>query len=146
MGQRQFASRWYGFEIDTDARHLGRELRHTEGEDKPARAVDLKVGADMLDILAVAASNVEGAANAGVDLHAHHLSRRRGEKKLTGLGRIDPGVENALDREIEAARDDNRSRILGRHFGFPFLSGCWAAAASSALSISSSASSRADKQ
>src|SRR5271157_6032563 len=94
----------------------------------------------MLDILAVAASNVEGATDAGVDLHAHHLSRRRGEKKFARLGRIEPGVENTLDREIEAALDDNRSRILGRHFGFPFLSGCWVAAASSALSSSSSAS------
>src|SRR5271165_1015396 len=105
MGQRQFASRWKGFEIDSDARHLGRELRHSEGEDKPAWAVDLKIGAYMLDILAVAASNVEGTANAGVDLHAHHLSFRRGEKELARLGRIEPGVENTLDREIEAARD-----------------------------------------
>ena len=39
-------------------------------------------------------------------------------------GRIEPGVENTLDREIEAARDHKRSRILGRHCGFPFLAGC----------------------
>ena len=36
---------------------MGRELRHYEGEDKPARAVDLKVGADMLDIVAVTRHN-----------------------------------------------------------------------------------------
>src|ERR1700693_1696926 len=65
MRERQFASCWQGLEIDADARHLGRVLRHSEGEDKPARAVDFQIGAYMLDIIAVAARNVEGAANAG---------------------------------------------------------------------------------
>ena len=105
MGQRQFASRGQGLEINTDARHLNREFRHGKGEDEPARAIDLEVSAYVFDVIAVAAGEVEAAPHAGVDLHADHLPRRRGEQEFARPVRIQPGIEDPLDREIESPRD-----------------------------------------
>src|SRR5262249_32936992 len=116
VGQCQSAAPCQRLEIDTDARKLLGILWHCEREDQPAWTIDFEVGASVLHILAVTAGEIKGSPNASVDFHAYHSSRRCGEEKLAGPCRIEPSVENALDREIETARDHKGSNILSRHF------------------------------
>src|SRR6516164_51589 len=73
VGQREFASSREWFDVDGHAGDLLGVFRHGKGEDKPMRAVDFKVGANMLDVLAVTAiGKVECTADSSGDLDTHH--------------------------------------------------------------------------
>src|SRR5437899_3113219 len=65
----------------------------------------------MLEVLAVAAVDEgELAAGARVDLGAHHPPGRGREEKFAGDLGVEPGVEDALRRGVEAAGNAYRDR------------------------------------
>src|ERR1700730_8821452 len=117
MGQGERASGPVGHDADAHACALRREFRHGEGKGEPARPIDLEIFADMLDVLAVApVDEGELAADARVDLDAHHPPGRGREEKFAGDLGIEPGVEDALRRGVEAPDDTYGDRGRGAHW------------------------------
>jgi hypothetical protein len=110
-----------------------------EVEDDAARAVEFDESTEVVGVeFATAFDNAEFTTDAAVDLDALHLAGRCCEPPAACGFFVEPGVEHALRRRREAMRDADVNGVLG-HFGFLFFR---AAAASSSLSIASSASIR----
>jgi hypothetical protein len=74
---------------------------------------DFEIFADMLDILAVASlHDVKPASGARIDLDAYDLSPRRRKQPFACRPRIEPGIEDALRRGAESARDTGIDSLL----------------------------------
>ena len=75
---------------------------------------------DVVDLLALASHHErERATDAGIHLDAQHLlvAQPRTEHETPDHGRSEPGVEHALGRGVEAARDRHGGGFVGRHRG-----------------------------
>src|SRR5260370_4119082 len=85
-----------------------------------ARPSNLEIFADMLDVLAIAAVDEdELAADARIDLAAHHPAGRGRKEKLGGNPMVEPGLEDALRRGVEAPDDAHGDRGRGVQRGAP---------------------------